>query len=172
MKKARIQFADNVGPDQLVHSPAVWSEHSLFIDIYYSIHWLCKWTTKALISLPLCAGWSGPALYTNCIRVIFVLYASLEAASHEYSQDMFSCRKCLFYKHTSDSLRKCTFGHATQQRLHSACILAKSDWSWLVRSLAALWIANNPHMHIPSYNRCIYINSFLISPQYIHSSTH
>ena len=30
---------------------AVWSEHHMFVDIYYSIHWFCKRTTKALISL-------------------------------------------------------------------------------------------------------------------------
>ena len=41
---------------------AVWSGHSLLVDICYSIRWLNKRTTKALISLNKCAGWSGPAL--------------------------------------------------------------------------------------------------------------
>ena len=50
---------------------AVWSEHSLFVDIYYSIHWFCKRTTKAQISLRECKGWSWPALSANCIRAHF-----------------------------------------------------------------------------------------------------
>ena len=50
---------------------AVLSEHSLFV-IYYSIHWYCEWTTKALISLRECAGWSGPMLSSNCVRALFV----------------------------------------------------------------------------------------------------
>ena len=33
-----------------VHMRAVWSGHSLFVDIFYSIHWLCKRTIKAQIS--------------------------------------------------------------------------------------------------------------------------
>ena len=60
MKKDLIQLADNVGPDQ--HGiRAVWSEHSLLVDILFSIHWFCKGTMKSLISLHLCSGWSGPA---------------------------------------------------------------------------------------------------------------
>ena len=55
---------------------AVWSGYSLFVDIYYSIHWLCKRTTQALISLRNCAGWSGPALSAYCIRALFVRCAS------------------------------------------------------------------------------------------------
>ena len=54
----------------------VWSGHSLFVDIYYSIHWFCNRTTKAMISLRECAGWSGPALSANCISVLFVRFAS------------------------------------------------------------------------------------------------
>ena len=57
---------------------AVWSERSLYVDIYYSIHWLCKRTTKAQISLRISAGWSGPALSANCIRTLFVRCASYE----------------------------------------------------------------------------------------------
>ena len=48
-KKTLKQFADNEGPDQRIC--AVWSEHSLFVDIYYSIRWICKRATKALIRL-------------------------------------------------------------------------------------------------------------------------
>ena len=58
----------------------VLSEHFLYIDIYYSIHWFCKGTMKALISLRLCAGWSGPALSANCrcsfcaLRITFTVW--------------------------------------------------------------------------------------------------
>ena len=55
---------------------AVWSWHSLFIDMHYNVHWSCKRTMQALISLRICAGWSGPALSANCIRAIFVRCAS------------------------------------------------------------------------------------------------
>ena len=41
---------------------------------------------KALISLRLSAGWSGPALSANCKRALFVHF------SNEYPQDMFSWR--------------------------------------------------------------------------------
>ena len=34
-----------------IHIRAVWSQHSLFVDIYYSFHWFCKRATKALISM-------------------------------------------------------------------------------------------------------------------------
>ena len=50
----------------------VWSDQSLFVDIYYSIHWFCRRTTKAPISLRIRAGWSGPALFANCSRALFV----------------------------------------------------------------------------------------------------
>ena len=49
----------------------VWFGHSLFVDIYYSIH--CQRTTQAQISLCQCAGWSGLSLFAKCIRVIFAL---------------------------------------------------------------------------------------------------
>ena len=48
----------------------VWSGHSLFVEIYYNINWFCKQTPKAQISLPIHTGWSGPALYANCIRAL------------------------------------------------------------------------------------------------------
>ena len=51
---------------------AVRSRHSLFVDIYYPIHWFCKRKTKAQISLRKCACWSGPVLSANCIRALFV----------------------------------------------------------------------------------------------------
>ena len=54
----------------------LWFEHSLFVDIYYSIHWFCKRAMQALISLRECAGWSGHALSANCIRTLFVRCAS------------------------------------------------------------------------------------------------
>ena len=49
----------------------VWFGHSLFVDIYYSIH--CQRTTQAQISLCQCEGWSGLSLFAKCIRVIFAL---------------------------------------------------------------------------------------------------
>ena len=55
---------------------AVWSGHSPFVNIYYSIHRSCKRTTKAQISLHKCTGWSGPVLSVNCIRALFVCCAS------------------------------------------------------------------------------------------------
>ena len=54
----------------------VWSGHSLFVDIYYNIHWFCKWAMKVLISLQKCAGWVGPVLPTKCIRALFMHCAS------------------------------------------------------------------------------------------------
>ena len=59
-----------------VYIRAVSSGRTLFVDIYYSIHWFCKRTTQVRISLRKCAGWSGPALSANCIRVLFVRCAS------------------------------------------------------------------------------------------------
>ena len=37
-----------------VHIRAICTGHSLFVDIYYNIHWFCKPATKALISLCVC----------------------------------------------------------------------------------------------------------------------
>ena len=54
-----------------LHTHAVYSEQSLFIDIYYNYHWFIRRTTKAQISLCKCTGWSGPALTANCIRTLF-----------------------------------------------------------------------------------------------------
>ena len=51
---------------------AVWSEHSLFVNIYYSVHWFFNRTTEAKISLCECAGWSWPVLSVKCIRALFV----------------------------------------------------------------------------------------------------
>ena len=62
MRKTYVQIS--------MHISVVFSEYSLSVDIYYNIHWFCKWTTKALISLGECPGWSGPALSTNCIKVL------------------------------------------------------------------------------------------------------
>ena len=38
MQTAKVQIS--------MRSYAVWSENSLFVDIHYSVHWLCKRTTK------------------------------------------------------------------------------------------------------------------------------
>ena len=51
---------------------AVWSGYSLFVYLYYSFHWLWEQATEAENSLRICAGWSGPALSSNCIRAPFV----------------------------------------------------------------------------------------------------
>ena len=59
-----------------LHTHAVWSGHSLSVNIYYSIHSFCKQTMKAQISLHGCAGWSGPSVSANCIRALFVHCAS------------------------------------------------------------------------------------------------
>ena len=50
----------------------VWFERFLFVDIYFYIHWFRKRALKALISLRLCAGWSGSALSANCLKTLFV----------------------------------------------------------------------------------------------------
>ena len=55
-----------------VHILAAWSGHSLFIDMYYNIHWFCKQAMKALISTHICPDWSGPALSANNIRALFM----------------------------------------------------------------------------------------------------
>ena len=62
MRTARIQMSLRIR--------TVLSGHSLFVDIYYSIHWFFKRVTKTLISLRKCAGWSGPALSENCITAL------------------------------------------------------------------------------------------------------
>ena len=67
-----------------VHIHAVWSGHSLFVNIYYSIYWFCKRTMKASISLRECVGWSGPSLSANCIRTLFVRCASYKTLSMSY----------------------------------------------------------------------------------------
>ena len=41
-----------------------------------NLHVFCKRATKALISLCICADWSGPVLSANCIRALFVCWAS------------------------------------------------------------------------------------------------
>ena len=66
--QSKFQMMHNMGKEPLCHMPtakvqisvcirAVWSEHSLFINIHCSINWFCKRTTKADSK---CAGWSGP----------------------------------------------------------------------------------------------------------------
>ena len=62
---------------------AVWSGHSLLVDIHYSIHWFCKWTMKAQISLRLCTGWSGPALSANYRRALFWCFTSYVVCTHK-----------------------------------------------------------------------------------------
>ena len=52
--------------------PAVWSEPFLFANIFYSILWFCKWTTKALMRLCGCTGWSGPSM-SICYKDSFPL---------------------------------------------------------------------------------------------------
>ena len=74
-KKALMPHASSEGPDQHSH-PSSWSGHSLFFDIYYNILWICKRATKVLISLRKCAGWSGLALFANCIGARFLRCAS------------------------------------------------------------------------------------------------
>ena len=64
MQTAKIQIS--------VRIRAVWSGHSLFVDIYYSSHWFCKRTTKAQISVRMRACWFWPALSADCNRAIFV----------------------------------------------------------------------------------------------------
>ena len=61
---------------------AVWSGHSLFVDIYYSIHLFSKRTTKALISLRKCAGWSEPALSAIRLRTLFVHWVRIRCCGH------------------------------------------------------------------------------------------
>ena len=68
-------FNPGPGTDQNTHRLSlIWV--SLFVDIYYSIHWFCKWTTKALISLRIRSGLSGPVLSANYIPASFVRCAS------------------------------------------------------------------------------------------------
>ena len=68
VRTAKVQMSERIH--------AVWYWHSLFIDIYYSIHWFCMRTTKVQINLRKCAGWSGLALSANCIRTLFMHCAS------------------------------------------------------------------------------------------------
>ena len=78
-KKALMPYRNSKGLDEYEHS--VWSGHFLLVDINYSSHWLCKRTTKALISLRISAGWSGPALSANCIMALFVCCTSFSFPS-------------------------------------------------------------------------------------------
>ena len=56
LRKGRL-FSMRTGRAQVsLRIRAVWSGPSLFVKIYYSIHWFCKRTTKALISLRNCLG--------------------------------------------------------------------------------------------------------------------
>ena len=59
MRTAKVQM--NVASDL----------NSLYSSTYTTVSF-CKRTKKAQISLHECAGWSGPALSTNCIRALFV----------------------------------------------------------------------------------------------------
>ena len=67
-----IFLIQTASPQMSVRIRAVWSEHYLFDDLYYSIHWLCKRVTKVQISLRECTGWTEPALSANCIKAFFV----------------------------------------------------------------------------------------------------
>ena len=70
-KRTIMHFADNVGLDQRAQlCSLIW---------VFSVSWhltqcplILKRTTKAQISLRLCAGWSGPALSANYITGLFV----------------------------------------------------------------------------------------------------
>ena len=68
MGKRPLCHMQTVTVQMSVHIHAVWSGHSLLVDIYYIINWVCKQAMKALISLHICAGWSEPALSAYCIR--------------------------------------------------------------------------------------------------------
>ena len=50
--------------------------HSLFVDVTYSINWVCKRTTKVQISLRICAGWSRPVLSAKSTCALSVRRAS------------------------------------------------------------------------------------------------
>ena len=43
----------------------------LYIDIFFSIQWFLKRTTKAQISLHKCSGWSGPSLSAYTLKAHF-----------------------------------------------------------------------------------------------------
>ena len=78
--------ANSVDPDQLASEEATWSGSTLFVsctctkshtgissistETFYSIHWFCLWTAKALIRLHGCAGWAGPLLSAYTLRHI------------------------------------------------------------------------------------------------------
>ena len=52
---------------------------------------------NALISLRLCAGWSGPALSANCIRALFVRYASdLYSQTLDWETSIDITKTCLY----------------------------------------------------------------------------
>ena len=84
-KKALIQFVDNVGPNQCVHlCSLIWAffVRRHILQYIHILHWVCKGTTKAQISLRLCAGWSGPVLSTNYMRAFFMRCASYIVGTH------------------------------------------------------------------------------------------
>ena len=83
---------------------AVWSEHPLFVDIYYKFHWFCKRTTKAQISLRECAGWSGPPLSVICIRTLFVRCISYD--NRRPSLDLFHKKRLLQSSAKSERARQ------------------------------------------------------------------
>ena len=86
-KKVRMQYANSISVVQIsMRIRAVCTEHYRFVDIYYSIHWFCRWATKSLISLRECTGWSGPTLSANCISPFPALRTICNSAAHTFRE--------------------------------------------------------------------------------------
>ena len=72
--------------------------HSLFIDTFYSIHWLWKRAAQVLIRLRECAGWSGPSLPAYGIKSLSLRWASYDLTV-EWTKDFEFVFIIIYYLH-------------------------------------------------------------------------
>ena len=131
---------------------AVWSEHPLFVDIYYSIHCFCKRTMKALISLRLCAGWSGPALSANCLKDLFVRCASYYVSKRQ---------SCLVATHTLVKLFQNSFIY-DERSFVVICVLlwCFSDAPMQTEHIFGLWATSELRARMQSCKTTVLLPSF------------
>ena len=79
-KKALIPFTNSQCLDERAHPCSlIWT-----FSVCRHIHWFCKRTMKAQISLLKCTGWSRPLLSANCIQAFFVHCASFRCHVFSY----------------------------------------------------------------------------------------
>ena len=102
-KKALLSFVNREGPDERAHPRSLIRAFS--VVLYHDIHWFCKRATEALISLRICAGWSGPTLSAKLHKGHFyALRINIYKICVKHISDMLWPWKCLIITAADDIL--------------------------------------------------------------------